>query len=170
MANIYGTFMREQAEARIARLERDLAAARRQKERLREERDAAFAMSKCECGPDECCANLVRLHRDLAAAREALQKIAAIENKMYGPDWDEIQEARVIAINALAAAPATSDAEDAARLEWATHNPEAAMRAIQSDWSTAGRGLREKWFNFRGAIDAARGEKCWSFGRKDSSH
>lgn len=30
---------------------------------LKEERDEAFKMSRCECGEDECCANLVK-HRD----------------------------------------------------------------------------------------------------------
>lgn len=39
-------------------------------ELLRKERDAAFAMSRCECGPDECCANLRVLH--LRAENEAL--------------------------------------------------------------------------------------------------
>ena len=39
-------------------------------DRLKAERDAAFAMSRCECGPDECCANLVRLHKEIANLRE----------------------------------------------------------------------------------------------------
>ena len=34
--------------------------------------------------------------------REALEKIKAIENKMDGGDWDEIEEARLIAQSALA--------------------------------------------------------------------
>lgn len=34
--------------------------------------------------------------------REALQKIADIQNEMYGGDWDEIEKARQIAIQALA--------------------------------------------------------------------
>ena len=46
-------------------LERELAEAL-------EERDAAFAMSRCECGTDEACANLARLHAELAEARKAL--------------------------------------------------------------------------------------------------
>ncbi|MGA0610048.1 hypothetical protein [Caldimonas sp. KR1-144] len=37
----------------------------------------------------------------LAEARQALRKIAAIEDKMFGGDWDEISEAREIACNAL---------------------------------------------------------------------
>jgi hypothetical protein len=32
--------------------------------RAEQERDAAFAMSKCECGADECCANLARLQQE----------------------------------------------------------------------------------------------------------
>jgi hypothetical protein len=38
--------------------------------------------------------------------REALERIAAIEDKMVGPDWEEIEEARSIARAALASAPA----------------------------------------------------------------
>lgn len=34
--------------------------------------------------------------------REALEKIVAIENQMYGPDWEEIDAARLIARAALA--------------------------------------------------------------------
>lgn len=36
------------------------------------ERDAAFKMSRCECGPDECCANLVRLHKEIERLQNAL--------------------------------------------------------------------------------------------------
>lgn len=35
---------------------------------------------------------------------EALKKISAIEEQMYGPDWEEIQEAKRIAVAALAKA------------------------------------------------------------------
>ena len=49
--------------------------------------------------------------RRLAAAEaqrdallEALKKIAAIENRMFGSDWEEIDEAREIARAAIAAA------------------------------------------------------------------
>lgn len=35
------------------------------------ERDEAFKMSRCECGPDECCANLVK-HRERLAEAERL--------------------------------------------------------------------------------------------------
>lgn len=44
----------------------------------------------------ECAAEIERL-------RGALTKIAAIEDKMYGPDWEEIEEAREIARGALRA-------------------------------------------------------------------
>lgn len=37
--------------------------------KLREERDAAFAMSRCECETNECCANLMRY-------RDALEAVA----------------------------------------------------------------------------------------------
>ena len=57
-------------------------------------------MSRCpECGQKECCG------ADMAAKldryREALEKIAAIENRYNCGDWDEIQDARDIANEAL---------------------------------------------------------------------
>lgn len=33
---------------------------------LEAKQDAVFRMSKCECGPEECCANLVALHKRVA--------------------------------------------------------------------------------------------------------
>lgn len=40
-------------------------------ERLRRERDAAFSLSRCECGTDECCRNLVAsITRAESAERE----------------------------------------------------------------------------------------------------
>ena len=39
----------------------------------------------------------------IAEMKSALRKIAAIENKMVGGDWDEIEEARQIANVAIAA-------------------------------------------------------------------
>lgn len=42
-------------------------------ERLKAERDAAFAMSKCECGADEACRNLATA---VARAQAAKQKLA----------------------------------------------------------------------------------------------
>jgi hypothetical protein len=44
---------------------------------LRAERDAAFKISRCECGADECCANLVKLHNELAAARAENESLRA---------------------------------------------------------------------------------------------
>ena len=46
----------------IENLQRDMG-------RLRDERDAAFAMSRCECETNECCANLMRY-------RDALDAVA----------------------------------------------------------------------------------------------
>lgn len=40
-------------------------------------------------------------HSDYEALADALRKIAAIEDKMVGGDWDEIEEARSIAREAL---------------------------------------------------------------------
>jgi hypothetical protein len=45
--------------------------------------------------------HLERVYREYEAA---LRKIVAIENKMNGPDWEEIDEARAIANAALAKA------------------------------------------------------------------
>lgn len=39
--------------------------------------------------------------REIARLRAALVRIAEIENKQYGPDWEEIDEARTIASEAL---------------------------------------------------------------------
>lgn len=39
------------------------------------ERDAAFAMSKCECGPDEACRNLAEQHVQIAALKAELQRL-----------------------------------------------------------------------------------------------
>jgi hypothetical protein len=51
----------------------------------------------------------VSLSQQLSAAREALKKIAAIPNKIWGGDWDEIDEARAIAHLALSS-PSTPEA------------------------------------------------------------
>jgi hypothetical protein len=40
----------------------------REIDRLTAERDAAFAMSRCECGTDEACAELAKLREQLALA------------------------------------------------------------------------------------------------------
>ena len=42
--------------------------------RLTEERDAAFAMSRCECSSDEACANLVAASREVEALREDAER------------------------------------------------------------------------------------------------
>jgi hypothetical protein len=51
----------------------------------------------------EVVAELRRLVAQRDALLEALNKIAAIENQMFGPDWEEIDEAREIARAAIAA-------------------------------------------------------------------
>jgi hypothetical protein len=46
--------------------------------------------------------DMIRLQRDLIVRlREALEKIVAIEDDLYGSDWQEIEEARNIAADAL---------------------------------------------------------------------
>jgi hypothetical protein len=46
-------------------------------------------------------AETAKLQSELAAARKALEEIAAIEDQEFGGDWDEIEQARQIAIAAL---------------------------------------------------------------------
>jgi hypothetical protein len=60
------------------------------------QRDAAFAMTRCECGPDECCQNLVRLHKQLAEARaanEALLKTLHGAYELLSVVTDDLREA-----------------------------------------------------------------------------
>ena len=61
---------------------------------LERERNAAFAMSKCECGTDEACANLAKLHAELAEARKDAERykgayeaaIAFVDSHAADPD------------------------------------------------------------------------------------
>lgn len=48
-------------------------------ERAEAERDAAFAMSKCECGPDEACRNLSDLARRAEAAELRLKAYEEVD-------------------------------------------------------------------------------------------
>lgn len=63
-------------QSRISQLERDLAAAQEANEQLRKERDAAFAMTRCECQSDECCRNLVEAQEALKAAERKAEEAA----------------------------------------------------------------------------------------------
>ncbi|WP_313463569.1 hypothetical protein [Achromobacter sp.] len=74
----------------------------------------AIAQRPTYCKADGEAVTLSRAERDALAAmardglrapdlRIALQRIAAIEDKVYGADWAEIDEARDIANDALAA-------------------------------------------------------------------
>jgi hypothetical protein len=74
----------------------------------------AIAQRPTYCKADGEAVTLSRAERDalVAMARDgmrapdlriALQRIAAIEDKLYGADWAEIEEARDIANDALAA-------------------------------------------------------------------
>ena len=63
-------------------------------ERLTRERDEAFRMSRCECGPDECCANLVQLHAENARLRDALVNLldnSPVEYAFHGQYLDKEQ-------------------------------------------------------------------------------
>lgn len=60
---------------------------------------------------------LVAMARDgmrAPAMKDALKRIAAIEDKMFGGDWDEIEEARNIACDALAASLGSTVAKEEA--------------------------------------------------------
>jgi len=48
--------------------------------------------------------------------------------------------------------------QKATLLKWAEDHPEASMRSIETMWRAAGRGFREEWFNFSGAIEMAQGD------------
>jgi hypothetical protein len=50
---------------------------------------------------------------EIERLRATLAKIAAIENKQYGPDWEEIDEAREIAQAALAGSEQKTIVQDA---------------------------------------------------------
>lgn len=80
------------ADAHVSRLElvrrqedeiRDLKA---ENAALRAERDAAFAMSRCECGADEACANLARLRAEKDEMRKATIEEAARAAEAH-PTW-----------------------------------------------------------------------------------
>lgn len=56
-------------------LDKDFLLVRREDyEEMIQQRDAAFEMSRCECGTDEACANLAKLHRELAEARKDAER------------------------------------------------------------------------------------------------
>jgi len=65
-------------------------------ERAREERNRAQVKLNAEW-----IEKTAALRAELEAREAALRQIAAIEDKMYGGDWDEIEEARRIAGDAL---------------------------------------------------------------------
>ena len=70
----------KQVEKLTAQRDDLLADNRRNQElfaKLTAERDAAFKMSKCECGPEECCANLVKAWAERDVARNAALEEAA---------------------------------------------------------------------------------------------
>ncbi len=64
------------AAARIAALESELA--------------AAFAMSKCECASDECCANLVAAYKRAESAESELARVREDAER-----WQEIRSHRL---------------------------------------------------------------------------
>jgi hypothetical protein len=56
----------------------------RARARLESQRDAAFKMSKCECGSEEACRELAKLHSEIGRLRDALQRISQLE-KLWIP-------------------------------------------------------------------------------------
>jgi hypothetical protein len=63
------------------------------------------ATADCKCISPAYAAELGRqvdeLEAENAQLREALKKIVAIKDDLYGSDWQEIEEARSIAADAL---------------------------------------------------------------------
>jgi len=53
----------------------ELATLRASLERAEAELDEAFKMSRCECGADECCANLVRACQETLAAQSTIAEL-----------------------------------------------------------------------------------------------
>jgi hypothetical protein len=69
--------------AELAKVESDRKTWKQQALKAEAERDAAFEMSRCECGTDEACANLARLHRERdAAVQDAGRLRGALMNIM----------------------------------------------------------------------------------------
>lgn len=116
---------------------------------LRAERDAAFKMSKCECGPDECCANLAKLHNDLAAARKLLADAWA-----WFIDDNDLEAARRIDAF-LARDPAASKDHDLARQDAPEPTPMTGEQISQlwSDVAQNGNSV----FYFARAVEAHHG-------------
>ena len=83
-----------QATAELRRLHEE------NQEQLKTLRDCVLVM---ELG-EQAAAELLRLHAVNGELLEALRSIAAIENQEWGADWEEIDEAREIAENAIAKA------------------------------------------------------------------
>ena len=76
-----------------------------ERDQLLAERDAAFAMSRCECNSDEACANLAKLHADVERLREFFDADMAVA-KIYdevspgltspkGAEWSDRVEAAI---------------------------------------------------------------------------
>ena len=68
---------------------------------LTEARRIASNDPPCLVAPHRYREVIAQLVARVARLEEALREIAAIENEMVGGDWDEIEQARVIAIATL---------------------------------------------------------------------
>lgn len=90
-------------------LERELAEALK-------ERDAAFAMFKCECGTDEACRNLAALHSNLASVKARLDTSDA----MLREEWAAHQDTKANLAEAR---------RDAARYRWMRDKSNTARRS-----------------------------------------
>lgn len=124
----------------------------------RDARHAAAALA------NDADAEISRLRDTQRVLVEALRKIVAIDDKMFGGDWDEIEEARAIAREAIASVekPASvhlasaggteATARDAARFAWYFSN------TPKGDWlMTYLDGINAGWTidQWRASIDAA---------------
>lgn len=100
----YPTEINRQQAKQIQALRTELEAANQKRkeavmdaERAREERNREHVKLNAEW-----IERTAALRAELEAREAALRQISAIEDKMYGGDWDEIEEARRIASAALA--------------------------------------------------------------------
>lgn len=72
-------------------------------ERLKSERDASFAMSRCECGTDEACANMASYRAEIARLTEENKRLReALQLVRLSGGWLRLsEETKTIIIDRL---------------------------------------------------------------------
>ena len=89
-------------DRKVDELERDLAAREAELARVREERDAAFKMSKCECQSEEACANLVKAWADRDSWRAKAEA-----NERDAERWKTCLDAEGVSVSIFNCDPAS---------------------------------------------------------------